>query len=50
MSFTLLSSDEFAQKQVSEYLQSQLEKNLPGLKVNLRNIPFQTLLSRPEIT
>lgn len=48
MSFTLLSSDEFAQKQVSEYLQSQLEKNLPGLKVNLRNIPFQTLLSRQK--
>ncbi|GAD15727.1 peptide ABC transporter substrate-binding protein [Lentilactobacillus otakiensis] len=48
MSFTLLSSDEFAQKQVSEYLQSQLEKNLPGLKVGLRNIPFQTLLSRQK--
>ncbi|PAK87303.1 peptide ABC transporter substrate-binding protein [Lentilactobacillus parakefiri] len=48
MSFTLLSSDEFAQKQVSEYLQSQLEKNLPGLKVSLRNIPFQTLLSRQK--
>lgn len=48
MSFTLLSSDEFAQKQVSEYLQSQLEKNLPGLKVHLSNIPFQTLLARQK--
>ncbi|WP_225904646.1 peptide ABC transporter substrate-binding protein [Lentilactobacillus parabuchneri] len=48
MHFTLLSSDEFAQKQVSEYLQSQLQQNLPGLTVSLRNIPFQTLLSRQK--
>ncbi len=46
LSFTLLNSDDYAQKQLSESLQNTLEKNLPNLKVSLNNIPGQVLLSR----
>ncbi|WP_283678319.1 peptide ABC transporter substrate-binding protein [Lentilactobacillus sp. Marseille-Q4993] len=46
LSFTLLNVDTYDQKQLSEYLQSTLEKNLPGLKVSLNNIPGRTVLSR----
>ncbi|GEP22810.1 peptide ABC transporter substrate-binding protein [Lentilactobacillus diolivorans] len=48
MKFTILNSDEYSSKQVSEYLQAELEKYLPGLTVQLRNVPFQTLLSRQK--
>ncbi len=43
--FTLLNSDTYDQKQLSEYLQSALEK-LPGLTVTLNNIPGRVILSR----
>lgn len=43
--FTLLNSDGSDQKQLSEYLQSALQK-LPGLKVTLNNIPGRSILSR----
>ena len=43
--FTLLNSDGSDQKQLSEYLQSALQK-LPGLKVTLNNIPGRAILSR----
>ncbi|KRM10138.1 oligopeptide ABC superfamily ATP binding cassette transporter, binding protein [Lentilactobacillus farraginis DSM 18382 = JCM 14108] len=43
--FTLLNSDTYDQKQLSEYLQSALEK-LPGLHVTLNNIPGRVILSR----
>lgn len=43
--FTLLNSDTYDQKQLSEYLQSALEK-LPGLTVSLNNIPGRVILSR----
>lgn len=46
LSITLLNSDGYDQKQLSEYLQSTLEKNLPGLKVTLNNIPGRALLDR----
>ncbi|WP_282801422.1 peptide ABC transporter substrate-binding protein [Secundilactobacillus kimchicus] len=45
-SFTLLSSDSPAGKQVTEFLQGKLEKNLPGLKVTTQNVPLRTLLSK----
>ena len=43
--FTLLNSDTYDQKQLSEYLQSALEK-LPGLTVSLNNILGRVILSR----
>lgn len=43
--FTLLNSDGSDQKQLSEYLQSALQK-LPGLTVTLNNIPGRSILSR----
>lgn len=43
--FTLLNSDTYDQKQLSEYLQSALQK-LPGLTVSLNNIPGRVILSR----
>ncbi|GAF36098.1 peptide ABC transporter substrate-binding protein [Lentilactobacillus farraginis] len=45
LSFTLMAGDDYATKQLTEYLQSALEK-LPGLKVSLNNIPARVVLSR----
>lgn len=45
LSFTLLNSDGYDMQQLSQYVQSDLQK-LPGLKVELSNIPGRTLLSR----
>lgn len=44
--FTILGADSDAGKKVTEYLQNSLEKNLPGLKVSVSNIPFRTVLAR----
>lgn len=44
--FTILAADSDAGKKVTEYLQSDLEKNLPGLKVSVSNIPFRSVLAR----
>ncbi|AQW21909.1 peptide ABC transporter substrate-binding protein [Lentilactobacillus curieae] len=46
LKFTLLNVDTYDQKQLSEYLQSAIEKTLPQVKVSLNNIPGQTVLSR----
>lgn len=43
--FDLLGDDTDIAKQQSEFLQNQLEK-LPGLKVNLNNVPYKTRISR----
>lgn len=43
----LVSDDTENAKRSSEYLQDQLQKNLPGLTVSLRNVPFKVRL---EIT
>ncbi|MBC8831472.1 peptide ABC transporter substrate-binding protein, partial [Escherichia coli] len=40
----LLNSDLESSKKVGEYLQSQLESALPGLKVNLKTVPKKNLL------
>lgn len=40
----LLSSDTTEAKQVVEYMQSQLEKNLPGLTITVRSIPLKSRL------
>ncbi|WP_203650098.1 peptide ABC transporter substrate-binding protein [Secundilactobacillus yichangensis] len=44
--FTIMCGDSEATKQVSEYLQSALEKHLPGLKVTISSIPPRTVLAR----
>jgi oligopeptide transport system substrate-binding protein len=41
----LLTSDTTDSKQIGEYLQSQLETNLPGLTVNLSSIPLKSRLA-----
>lgn len=49
VAFTLLTSDDAPSKNVGEYLQNQIEKNLPGVTINLSNIPakvrFQKMMS-----
>ena len=44
--YTLLGDDTDTAKKQSEYLQNTLQKNLPGLKVTLANVPFKTRLTR----
>jgi oligopeptide transport system substrate-binding protein len=46
ISFSLLFDDNDAGKRVTETLQSQLEANLPGLKVKVQNVPYKTRLTR----
>ncbi|KRL01162.1 peptide ABC transporter substrate-binding protein [Liquorilactobacillus capillatus] len=41
----LLTSDTTDSKQIGEYLQSQLETNLPGLSVSLQSIPLKSRLA-----
>lgn len=41
----LLTSDTTDSKQIGEYLQSQLETNLPGLTVSLQSIPLKSRLA-----
>ncbi|WP_169790352.1 peptide ABC transporter substrate-binding protein [Liquorilactobacillus oeni] len=48
VSFTLLADDTDTAKDVSEYLQSQIEENLPGAQVTVSNVPFKTRLSKSE--
>lgn len=36
----LLGSDSDVNKKISEYLQGELQKNLPGLKVSIKAVPF----------
>lgn len=48
LTLELLGDDTDGAKKSQEYLQSSLEKNLPGLKVNIASVPFKTRLSRSE--
>ncbi|AXX64908.1 peptide ABC transporter substrate-binding protein [Bombilactobacillus bombi] len=43
--FTILSSNDDRSKKVDEYLQSQLESNLPNLKVSIKSVPFNNRLT-----
>ena len=43
---TLLAGDEDSTKQVTQYLQSNLEKNLPGLKITNNNLPSANVLAK----
>ncbi|QFF98243.1 peptide ABC transporter substrate-binding protein [Psychrobacillus glaciei] len=44
ISIELLGSDSDVSKKMDEYLKSQLEKNLPGLKMSLKEVPFAVRL------
>lgn len=48
VTITLLNSDTDISKKVSEYLQSSLEQNLPGLSVIVENVPLKTNLDRAQ--
>lgn len=50
LSFTLLGDDTDASKKITEYLQSQIEANLPGTKVTVENVPFKTRITRSQNT
>jgi oligopeptide transport system substrate-binding protein len=49
VSFTLLTTDDDVSKDVGEYLQSQIQTALPGVSINLSNVPakvrFQKMMS-----
>ncbi|MEJ6400779.1 peptide ABC transporter substrate-binding protein [Nicoliella lavandulae] len=47
LTVNLTTDDDYTTKQVAEFLQSQLSK-LPGLKVNLSNIPNKVRMSRQD--
>ncbi|WP_125588277.1 peptide ABC transporter substrate-binding protein [Companilactobacillus jidongensis] len=46
LSFTLLGDDTDGAKKQNEYIQGQLEKNLPGLNLTLQNVPFKSRLDK----
>ncbi|PMD73143.1 peptide ABC transporter substrate-binding protein [Companilactobacillus nuruki] len=46
LSFTLLGDDTDNAKKQNEFIQGQLEKNLPGLKITLQNVPFKSRLDK----
>ncbi|WP_334115596.1 peptide ABC transporter substrate-binding protein [Ligilactobacillus sp.] len=48
LSFTLLGDDTDNSKKITEFLQSQIEENLPGTKVSVQNIPFKTRVTRSQ--
>ncbi len=43
-----LTDDSEGAKKSAEYFQSQLEKNLPGLKLTISTVPFKSRLTRSE--
>ena len=48
LSFALLGDDTDNSKKITEFLQSQIEENLPGTKVSVQNIPFKTRVTRSQ--
>ncbi|UQS81778.1 peptide ABC transporter substrate-binding protein [Bombilactobacillus folatiphilus] len=46
--FTILSSNDDQTKKVDEFIQSQLQTHLPGLKVSVKAVPFNSRLSSSE--
>lgn len=46
VNLSLLSDDTDAGQKTTEFLQSQLESNLKGVKVSVQNVPFKTRFSR----
>ncbi|WP_300558911.1 peptide ABC transporter substrate-binding protein [Companilactobacillus sp.] len=48
LNFTLLGDDTDQAKKQNEYIQGQMEKNLPGLNLTLSNVPFKSRLNKSE--
>ena len=48
LTFTYVSQDTETAKATDAFIKDQLEKTLPGLKVNLENIPFNIKLDRED--
>lgn len=48
ITLSVLSDDTDAGQKTTEALQSQLESNLKGIKVNVQNVPFKTRLNRSQ--
>ncbi|MBU5309583.1 peptide ABC transporter substrate-binding protein [Ligilactobacillus saerimneri] len=46
LTLNLLGDDTDAAKKSGDFMQSNLETTLPGLKVNVQNVPFKTRLAR----
>lgn len=46
LNFTLLGDDTDGSKKQNEYLQGEMEKNLPGIKITLQNVPFKSRLDK----
>lgn len=46
VSFTLMTDDTPQEKQTGEYVQSQLQKELPGIKISLNAIPYKQRLAK----
>ena len=46
LNFTLLGDDTDGSKKQNEYLQGKMEKNLPGIKITLQNVPFKSRLDK----
>lgn len=44
--FTFTTDDTDTTKKMSEYIQDTMQKNLPGLKITLSNVPFKTRVQR----
>ncbi|MQS44701.1 peptide ABC transporter substrate-binding protein [Companilactobacillus mishanensis] len=48
LSFNLIGDDTDTSKKQNEFIQGQMEKNLPGLKLSLSNLPFKSRLQKSE--
>ncbi|KRO00007.1 peptide ABC transporter substrate-binding protein [Companilactobacillus kimchiensis] len=46
LNFTLLGDDTDGSKKQNEYLQGEMEKNLPGINITLSNVPFKSRLDK----
>lgn len=46
LSFTILGDDTDAAKKQNEFIQGQMMKTLPGLKISLQNVPFKSRLDK----
>ncbi|WP_283678389.1 peptide ABC transporter substrate-binding protein [Lentilactobacillus sp. Marseille-Q4993] len=46
LNLNLMSSDDDQTKSIVEFIQSNLQQNLPGLKINLQSVPLPTLIAR----
>ena len=48
LSFSILGDDTDNSKKITAFLQSQIEANLPGTKVEVQNVPFKNRIAKSE--